>query len=334
MDRLVNFEKFKDYSSLKKRLNQDFTKKVLGGDYYIPYTVTTQLMVYNKQLFKEAGLDPNKPPVTFDEFLKYAKKISDLPKRKNGAKVYGTVFWNDALSWGGWYWSMLAPPYFNMNGGKYQLLNKQGTTIAFDPPQAKMAEYLEFMKNAQKYAPLEMGQNMEKTFFSRTVGMWMQFEYGWAANFKTAAGYPMKIGKDVAVAPIPVPKKGDPSFSTLGGRALMIFRSNLKREKLAWEFIKFLMLDDNVLAACKELRQLPTVTAIENNSYFKSSATRPFMEQLKHSLMPEDAPESDQIQVLVQQMYAKTVVLNEMSIKNALKETAEKSIAIFKKNQL
>ena len=31
-------------------------------------------MYYNKDMFKEAGLDPEKPPVTWDEFLASARR--------------------------------------------------------------------------------------------------------------------------------------------------------------------------------------------------------------------------------------------------------------------
>ena len=329
MNRLINFEKFNDYKDLEKRLNPKFIGRVLDGVYYVPWNVTTQLMIYNKDLFREAGLDPNKPPVTFDEFLKYAEKISNLPKRKDGSTVYGTVFWNEALSWGGWYWTMLAPAYYNMNQGEYQLLNKQGTTIAFERPQAKMTQYLEFMQKAQQFAPL----NMEKNFFSRSIGMWLQFGYGWKSNLQEALDHPMVIGKDVGLAPIPVPKKGDTAYSTLDGRALMIFRSNLKQEKLAWELVKFLMEDENNLKACKELAQLPSLTGIAKDPFFQTAEVLPFVEQLQNALPNEDAPEADEIQNLILQMYAKTVLLDEEKIDKAIKVTADKAIKIFRKNQ-
>lgn len=46
-----------------------------GGEYYgLPTAVRTLALFYNKKLFQEAGLDPNKPPQTLDEYLEAAKK--------------------------------------------------------------------------------------------------------------------------------------------------------------------------------------------------------------------------------------------------------------------
>lgn len=54
-------------------------------------------LVYNKDLFKAAGLDPEKPPATWQEMRDYAKKITAI----GGGKKYGlglpvkqSVFWN------------------------------------------------------------------------------------------------------------------------------------------------------------------------------------------------------------------------------------------------
>lgn len=45
-----------------------------------------RVLTYNKKLFREAGLDPDKPPTTWDELMEIAKAISDPPK------VYGYAF--------------------------------------------------------------------------------------------------------------------------------------------------------------------------------------------------------------------------------------------------
>ncbi|KOF22862.1 ABC transporter substrate-binding protein [Ensifer adhaerens] len=45
-----------------------------GEDYYgLPTAVRSMALFYNKNLFKDAGLDPNKPPQTLDEMVKAAK---------------------------------------------------------------------------------------------------------------------------------------------------------------------------------------------------------------------------------------------------------------------
>ena len=50
--------------------------KVDGKYYALPTAVRSLALFWNKTLFKEAGLDPNKPPATLDELVDYAKKLT------------------------------------------------------------------------------------------------------------------------------------------------------------------------------------------------------------------------------------------------------------------
>jgi len=325
MDKLVNFDDFKDYSTLAKRIDSKYLGKVLDGTYYVPMNANTQMMIYNKELFKEAGLDPEKPPVTLEEYLTYAKKISELPKRKDGSKTYGNIFWNEGLTFGGWYWTALAQEYYSMNGGKYQLLNKMGTDVVFDKPEANMDKFFKFSQDAQKFAP----PTMEKPFFGRNIGMWTQFGYGWKANLKQAAGTPMVIGKDVGVAPIPVLKTGDKSVSTIDGRALMIFKSDKNKETMGFELVKFLMQDKENLETCKALGQLPTLKTLASDPYFQTAENKPFLDQLKTGLPNEGFAESDGIQNIMLQTYEKVVIKKTLTPEQGVKEAATKSRKIL-----
>ncbi|MDY0304450.1 MAG: extracellular solute-binding protein, partial [Sphaerochaeta sp.] len=78
---------------LSKSFIDDFYPDVLksfevdGKPYGIPLYVSPYVLYYNKDLFAQAGLDPSKPPKTFDEMLAYAEKLSTL-KDAQGNKVY------------------------------------------------------------------------------------------------------------------------------------------------------------------------------------------------------------------------------------------------------
>ncbi|MBW5448552.1 extracellular solute-binding protein [Cohnella sp. CFH 77786] len=69
----------------------------VGGIEAVLENATTFKLVYNKDLFRASGLDPEKPPATWDEMRQYAKTITE----KGGGKKFGlglplkqTVFWN------------------------------------------------------------------------------------------------------------------------------------------------------------------------------------------------------------------------------------------------
>jgi len=60
----------KDFFPIVKAMQRD-------GKYYgLPTAVRSLALFYNKNLFKEAGLDPSKPPQTLDEFVEAAKKTT------------------------------------------------------------------------------------------------------------------------------------------------------------------------------------------------------------------------------------------------------------------
>lgn len=71
-----------------------------GQVYALPFNRSYQGVYYNKDLFREAGLDPDSPPKTWDEYVEYANAISAL-----GPDIYGTYVYRRShepiLSFGG-----------------------------------------------------------------------------------------------------------------------------------------------------------------------------------------------------------------------------------------
>ena len=48
--------------------------------YSMPFNISTPLLYINKDMFRKAGLDPDKPPRTFDEFAECARKLTIVDK--------------------------------------------------------------------------------------------------------------------------------------------------------------------------------------------------------------------------------------------------------------
>ena len=48
-----------------------------GKIYSIPFQRSTMVLYYNKDAFKEAGLDPETPPATWEELAEYGQKLTD-----------------------------------------------------------------------------------------------------------------------------------------------------------------------------------------------------------------------------------------------------------------
>jgi len=320
---VLPLEDMPGYQELVARLESATVQELYGHNYYIPAGADVTMMIYNKQLFEEAGLDPETPPTTWQEFLDAAEKIQALPAREDGSQVYGTVFWNDALAWGGWYWNMLQPMYLNANQSQCQLLNRLGTDIVFEEPDCQMQQFFEFNASAQEFAP----PTMEKNFFSRSIGMWPQYGYSWEPNLREAAGEPMVIGEDVGIAPVPVPNEGDTSYTTYGGRALMILQTTPERQNRAWDFIKFLMEDENNLMLIQELGYLPVVTALKDDPYFQDPARQPFVEALENAVLPEQLGTADDVANEILGVYQLVAVEKSMTPEEGVEEAVTRARA-------
>jgi sn-glycerol 3-phosphate transport system substrate-binding protein len=59
-----------------------------------PYNVSTPVMMYDRALWREAGLDPDDPPATFDELETVVRQLRD-----SGAATTGMVLYDRAASW-------------------------------------------------------------------------------------------------------------------------------------------------------------------------------------------------------------------------------------------
>ncbi|MCU0651470.1 MAG: extracellular solute-binding protein [Candidatus Omnitrophica bacterium] len=97
--------------------------KVVPGIYGVPIDIMTIEMLYNKDLFKKLGLDPNRPPATFKEFI----EIGKLLKAKN---MQGLVSgWSEV-----WMIDCLANNYaFNIMGEDKVLATIRGEVPYTDP---------------------------------------------------------------------------------------------------------------------------------------------------------------------------------------------------------
>src|SRR5476649_1252088 len=95
---------------------------IVDGELYaVPYQNSTPLLYYNKEHFKEAGLDPEKPPQTWAQLVDAAKKLTK-PDRYGFAMPEGY----DYLGW-------LMEALSMSNGGRY-FNEEYGGEVYYDTP--------------------------------------------------------------------------------------------------------------------------------------------------------------------------------------------------------
>lgn len=111
---------------------------VEAGFYGVPIDVMTIEMLYNRNLFKKAGLDPNKPPKTWAEFISYGKRLKDKG-------IQGLVSgWSEI-----WMIDCFASNYaFNIMGEAKVLATIKGEVAYTDPDWIKVLKLFKEMKDS------------------------------------------------------------------------------------------------------------------------------------------------------------------------------------------
>ncbi len=197
-----------------------------GGHVWgIPFQRSTVVMYWNKDAFKQAGLDPEKAPQTWDELVQMGKKLTKTDASGNtsqwGVEIPSTSFpyWlfqcltttNDAL-----------------------LMNESGTQTHFDDP--KVIEALQYwvdLGRKDKIMPpgiIEWGTTPKDFFEGRTAIMWTTT--GNLTNVKKNAPFPF------GVAMIPEHKRrGSP---TGGGNFYVFKKSTPEQQAAAVKFMQWM----------------------------------------------------------------------------------------------
>jgi sn-glycerol 3-phosphate transport system substrate-binding protein len=195
-----------------------------GKTWGIPFQRSTIVLYYNKELFKEAGLDPNKPPATWNEMTAYAEKLT---KRDATGKV---TQWGVQIPSSGF-------PYWLFQGLAIEngaiLMNSAGTETYYDKPEVIGAlQYWVDLVKKYKVHPegiVEWGTT-PKDFFEKKVAM-VWTTTGNLTNVKTNAKF------DFGVAMLPAGKqRGSP---TGGGNFYIFAKSTPAQRDAAFKFIKW-----------------------------------------------------------------------------------------------
>jgi ABC-type glycerol-3-phosphate transport system substrate-binding protein len=195
-----------------------------GKLYCLPDDLDPLILMYNMQLFKEAGLDPNKPPATWEEFLDYARRLTK-PDRW-GVGIIGARQEGLFMRFNPWLWG---------SGGDY--VTADGLRSALDTPES-LEGFKFYVELFTKHKVVPSGVIEQGAQEVRT-----QLAHGKVAMIITLPSEPaivqainpnISVREIMALAPVPVGKKKVTSawFST---RVISAFSKN---PDAAWKVYK------------------------------------------------------------------------------------------------
>ncbi len=226
-----------------------------GRLYGTGFTPDVSILLYNKGLFKQAGLDPDKPPTTVEQIHEYAKKIHAV-----APDVYGYYF---SGSCPGCNIFTMAPMMW-ASGAK--LLPKEaGDPILEGPGVKEVLTTFHDMWSEGLIPPdaqSDTGNNFQAVFETGKIGM--QGSGGFAIS-SLKNNHP-EI--DFGIAFLPGVQDGQAS-SFVGGDVIAIPKGS-ENEDVALQFIKWELTDDAQLNGLAKNLVLPSRTDLADNEYFKA----------------------------------------------------------------
>lgn len=190
-----------------------------GRTYALAYAVSVPIIYYNLDLIKEAGIDAGHIPVDWSGIISLSAKVKKIRK-----DIVGGLF--DYHSTGNWTFQAM----ITSQGGS--ILSADGSEITLDKPQVLRS--LEILADFGRAGTIDMTQSqMLQAFAAGTVGVFASFSAAIGQIEKQIAG---KFSLKVA----PWPAMSRDGRLPAGGRVAMIYAKDPRKQKAAWEFIKFL----------------------------------------------------------------------------------------------
>ncbi|TNJ57386.1 ABC transporter substrate-binding protein [Paenibacillus hemerocallicola] len=190
-----------------------------GKTYSIPFQRSTIVLYYNKELFKKAGLDPEKAPQTWEEIRDAAKKLT-----KDGT-------WGLEIPVSGFAYWMLQT--FALQNGK-NLMTEDGKKVMFNTPEnIDGLQYWSDLAMKDKVMPQGVTEwgTVPSDFLEGKTAM-MYHTTGNLSNVKKNAKFDFGVGY--------LPKNKSFGSPTGGGNFYIFKDIDKKKQEAAWEFIKFM----------------------------------------------------------------------------------------------
>lgn len=223
-----------------------------GAQFAVPAAIDVSTLFYSKKLFRQAGLDPEKPPTTWDEILKDARAINAL-----GGGVRGYYFAGRCGGCNGF--TML--PMVWASGG--EVVAGNSVTVNSPEVRALVKFYRQMWADGlmPSGAETDGGESWTTAFQTGKIGI---APYGGFAVSVFAADPTLEIGATL----IPGSTGGTSSFA---GGDVMGITTGAKNPDAAWAFIQWMLSDKVQLDLIAANGFLVSRTDLADNKYAQAN---------------------------------------------------------------
>lgn len=310
-------ESFTPYleKSDKIDLTKDFNPTTLelgtvdGQIYGLPWSTEAMSLVYNKDMFRAAGLDPENPPKTWAEMVEYAQKLTIDTNGDGIIDQHGFAVCGNAP---GNCWFRFVPDLWAAGG---EVASDDLSVGTLDTPEALEAlkYYTEFLTKyhaAPESSPNNNSGDNRTLFINGKVAMYIDGQSG----VKT-----VMAESDIDVGICLWPGKNGPTTAGLGGYYLAMPK-NAPNKTDAWTFIEYFL--------SKEVQEwfpiaFPANLAAQNAERFNNYVDQNYREQLKYTRNFQPLADTPTAQTIIMEMI-QSVLTGLETPEQALKSANEK----------
>jgi multiple sugar transport system substrate-binding protein len=222
-----------------------------GKEYGLPFVIDLSVWMYNKELFRQAGLDPEKPPTTLAEFDAAARAVDALGGDVSGTFFGGSCGGCNVFTWWPISWADSQP-----------VMNPEGTEAYLNSEEMKTI-YSTFRKLHEDGitgpgTQEEQGPTWTSFFPQGTIGIMPM-----PASLQGMANDKLK-DEDIGVTAIAGVNGGESTF--VGGDSIGISRDS-KVSDQAWNFLSWMLDDEAQVEVVAKGGNVVARTDLADNQY-------------------------------------------------------------------
>lgn len=236
-----------------------------GKTYALPFAPDVSVLLFNKDHYLEAGLDPENPPKTWDELIEYSQKLTTEDRYGyvySGSDAGGTVF--------------TFMPYVWNNGG--EILSEDGKTCMLDMENSieALSMFNDLINTYKVTPPSVTTYSWSEAVDAFLTGKASQIVLGSAAIYSFISGEYGDMNWGACLCPKGPNGTDYASFS--GGDSIGI-TSQCENVDAAWDFIQYSLSEEVQVDELAKGGVLPARSSFFDNEYFNSTPEYQIMKE-------------------------------------------------------
>ena len=220
----------------------------------MPLYADVSALFYNKDLFRQAGLDPEKPPTSLAEIREYADKITALGGDVKGYFLPGSCAGCNIFTVGPLMWA---------SGATIEPKDANDEPLQGDGVKEVLQWARDMIKagNVHEDARAETGETFHLRFGSGKIGMMG------TGNFNITLVKEQNPEMDFGIALLPGVESGQ--VASFAGGDIVTIPKGSKRVDDAVDFMKFLLSDEVQVEVYAKMLNMTTRGDMADNKYFQ-----------------------------------------------------------------